>query len=82
MNAIIGWIINRFLDLALTFGIPYLVDYLVKKFPWLKDWAPTITKLVEDLLKAIKPVQEQKAAFKEKMLGGVGIGRPRDLVRE
>lgn len=54
-----GWLIMILVNLALKFGVPWLL----KKFPWLP---PNIAEIIEDLVGKVKGAKAtKKEAYKE-----------------
>lgn len=80
-----AWLLSIVINLILKFGVPYVLDFLHKKFPWLPISDKTkaaISDLVQDLRMHKQAKQVTLRNAKKRLKKCVGIGCPMDLVRE
>lgn len=58
-----GWLISMLISAALKFGVPYVLDWLHKKFPWLPVNDET-KKIIGDLADSMRQTRGMQRAAK------------------
>jgi hypothetical protein len=64
MAAIPAWILNLVISMVVKFGLPYVLDWLKKRFPWI-DLGQVGTVLADHVTE-LKTVKANKQAIHEK----------------
>lgn len=78
-----AWLISLLLNFVLKFGIPWILDWLRKRFPNLLPTAgPILTQYVKDVEEAKMSKKEARKRAHDRLKECSGLGCPPDLKRE
>lgn len=70
-----AFLLDLLIRFALSFGIPWAVDWLFKKLPWLAKAIPNLAQILEDLIKSIKGAETRAGKTELKRMAKERIKR-------
>lgn len=80
-----AFIINLVLQLVLKFGIPWLLDWLKKRFPWLpipEQIVPVLQDYIRDVKEAKITKQMARRRAHTRLRECYGVACPMDTVKD
>ena len=80
-----GWIISLILQMVLKFGIPMIIDWLKKRFPWLpipEQMVPVLQDYIRDVQEAKVTKQMARRRAHTRLRECYGVACPTDLVKD
>lgn len=77
------WIIGIILDLVLKFGIPWIIEFIRKRWPnLLPTVGPVLTEYVKDINDGVLSKAEARRKARQRLRECHGIACPADLKRD